>query len=371
MAEEKEEKTPADAEAMAGKEEQKSAYVETSEDKKVDFKKRNKNYLSIIILLAGLLVGSIFVDVAQFVSRQGLSPRAMRQLDVIPFEGRTWVAYSEPVVTVQVVNDSNCKECDVTDAVKMMKRVMPTLLVKEVQFDSADGKALIDQMKIKSLPAFVFDDSVTKTDIYTQAQDIFQKQGNNYTIDTAQIGIQPGKFLTLPTIGADDAQAGPADAKVKMIIFSDFQCPYCQAFYEQDLKKAMTDYKDKVQFVFKEVPLSIHDKAVPAAMAAECANEQGKFWEMADKLYTDQKTWSAAKTFSATPYASTISGLNMTQFNQCVSSNKFQDKINADNQMAQDFGISGTPAFFVNDQFFGGVVQYSQLQQAIDVQLAK
>jgi protein-disulfide isomerase len=357
-------------EEMETNEEQKSAFAEASADKKVDFKKRTKNYLSIIILLAGLLAGSVFVDVAQFVGRQGFSPRAMRQLDVIPFEGRTWVAYSEPVVTVQVVNDSNCKECDVTDAVKMMKRVMPTLLVKEVQFDSEDGKSLIDQMKIKSLPAFVFDESVTKTDIYTQAQDIFQKQGDNYTIDTAQIGIQPGKFLTLPSIGADDSQAGPADAKVKMIIFSDFQCPYCASFYTQDVKKAMIDYKDKVQFVFKEVPLSIHDKAVPAAMAAECANEQGKFWEMADKLYTDQKTWSAAKTFNATPYASMIAGLNLAQFNQCVSSNKFQDKINADNQMAQEFGISGTPAFFVNDQFFGGVVQYDQLKAAIDAQLA-
>jgi len=364
-------KNPADDKSVADKEEGKEEMEKNEEQKKVDFKKRNKNYLSIIILLAGLLVGSIFVDVAQFVSRQGFSPRAMRQLDVIPFEGRTWVAYNEPVVTVQVVNDSNCKECDVTDAVKMMKRVMPTLLVKEIQFDSADGKALIDQMKIKSLPAFVFDDSVTKTDIYTQAKDIFQKQDNNYTIDTAQIGVQPGKFLTLPTINADDAQSGPADAKVKMIIFSDFQCPYCAAFYTQDLKKAMVDYKDKVQFVFKEVPLSIHDKAVPAAMAAECAGDQGKFWEMADKLYADQKTWSAAKTFSATPYASAISGLNMAQFNQCVSSKKFQDKINAGSQAAQDFGISGTPAFFVNDQFFGGVVQYDQLKKAIDDQLAK
>ena len=84
-----------------------------------------------------------------------------------------------------------------------------------------------------------------------------------------------------------------------------------------------------------------------------------------------KKPGARPKPFSATPYASTIAGLNMAQFNQCVSSNKFQDKINADNQMAQDFGISGTPAFFVNDQFFGGVVQYSQLQQAIDTQLAK
>ena len=352
-----------------GKEEEKKEETKSEESKPTELKKRVKNYLSIIILLAGLLAGSVFVDVAQFVSRQGFSPRAMRQLDVIPFESRTWVAYNEPVVTVQVVNDSDCKECDVTDAVKMMKRVMPTLLVKEVQFDSADGEVLVDQMNIKSLPAFVFDESVTKTDIYTQAQDIFQKQDSNYLIDTAQIGIQPGKFLALPSISDSDPQAGPKDAKVKMVIFSDFQCPYCKSFYEQGVKKAMADYKDQVLFVFKEVPLAMHDKAVVAAMAAECANEQGKFWQMADKLYGDQKTWSAAATFSATPYASAI-GVNMTQFNQCVTSKKFQDKIDADNKMAQDFGISGTPAFFVNDKFFGGMVPYEQIKMAIDAQLA-
>jgi protein-disulfide isomerase len=360
-------------------EEKKSAYAEDSaekeegkdeEQKEVDLKKRTKNYLSIIILLAGLLAGSIFVDVAQFVSQRGISPRAMRQLSVIPLEGRTWVAYNEPAVTVQVVNDSSCKECDVTDAVKMMKRVIPTLLVKEVPFDSSDGRALIDKMKIKSLPAFVFDDSITKTDIYTQAKDIFQKQDTSYLIDTAQIGIQPGKFLTLPQVSADDAQAGPKDAKVQIVLFSDFQCPYCASFFEQSLKKAMSDYKDQVLFVFKEVPLSIHDKAMDSAMAAECAGEQGKFWEMADKLYGDQKTWSAVKTFNGTPYASVI-GLNLAQWNSCVSQKKFTDKINADNQAAQDFGISGTPAFFVNDQFFGGVVPYEQLKQTIDAQLGK
>lgn len=343
---------------------------ENREEQKVDLKKRAKNYLSIIILLAGLLIGSVFVDVAQFVSQRGISPRAMRQLDVIPLEGRTWVAYNEPVVTVQVLNDSKCEVCDVTEPVKMMKRVIPTLLVKQIEFDSVEGKKLVERMKTKSIPAFVFDENIAKTDIYAQAQEIFEKVDNNYLIDTAQIGVQPGKFLVLPEVKADDAQVGPADAKVKIVLFSDFQCPFCKTFYEQDMKKAMTEYKDKVLFSFKHVPLAIHDKALATSLAAECANEQGKFWEMADKLYADQKTWSAAKTFNGTPYAQQV-GLNVTQFSQCVSSKKFADKINADNQAAQEFGISGTPAVFVNDQFFGGVVPYEQLKQAIEAQLAK
>jgi protein-disulfide isomerase len=370
MVEEKVEKEAIENEIVVDEEGQQEETKNENETKPVDLKKRMKNYLSIIILLAGLLAGSIFVDVAQFVTRSGMSPRALGQLDLIPFEGRTWVAYSEPVVTVQVVNDSSCETCDVTDAVKMMKRVMPTLLVKEVQFDSEDGKVLVDQMKIKSLPSFVFDEGVTKTDIFSQAQDIFQKQEDKYTIDTTQLGIQPGKYLALPQATESDMKAGPEDAKVKMIVFSDFQCPYCSVFYIQNMKKAMIEYKDKVQFVFKEIPLSIHDKAQDAAMAAECAGDQGKFWEMADKLYADQKVWSAAKTFNPAPYAAAI-GLNVQKFNECVSSEKFADKIKADTQAAQEFGISGTPAFFVNDHFFGGMVSYQQIKQAIDEQLAK
>src|SRR4030042_5166790 len=117
-----EDKKSTDAEALAdkegGKEDMEMSVSE--EQKATDYKKRNKNYLSIIVLLAGLLAGSIFVDVAQFMSRRGISPRAMRQVDVMPLEGRTWVAYSEPGGTVQVVSDSSCKEGDVTDAVKVM-----------------------------------------------------------------------------------------------------------------------------------------------------------------------------------------------------------------------------------------------------------
>lgn len=340
------------------------------ENAPVDFKKRAKNYLSVIILLAGLLVGSVFVDVAQFVSQRGISPRALKQLDVISLEGRTWVAYNEPAVTVQVISDKNCEACDATEAVKMMKRVIPTLLVKEVQFDSPDGQSLAEKMKIKSLPAFVFDENITKTDIYVQAQDIFQAQDKSYLIDTAQIGIQPGKFLTLPQINADDAQAGPADAKVKIVLFSDFQCPYCKTFYEQSFKQAMSEYKDRVLFVFKHVPLSIHDKALATSIAAECAGEQGKFWEMADKLYATQKDWSPAKQFDGRVQASGL-GMNLVQFTSCVDQQKYKDKINADNAVAQDFGISGTPAFFVNDQFFGGLVPYEQMKQAIEEQLNK
>src|SRR4030042_5477182 len=292
-------------------------------------KKKIKNYNSIIILLAGLLVGSVFVDVAQFVSRTGFSPRALKDASVVPFEGKTWVAYSEPVVDLQVITDSQCQECDATEPLKMMKRVIPTLVPKKIAFDSVEGKALVDKMKIKSLPAFVFGSDITKTDIYTQAQELFQKEGDNYLLSAEQIGVRPGKFLALPEVKEDDNQIGQKDAKVKVVLFSDFQCPYCKTFYEQAYKKAITDYKDRVLFVFKHLPLQIHDKAEAAAEASDCPGEQGKCWEMADRLYARQADWGKANSPAVFKTYAAGLGLNAVKFNECVDQKKFKDKISA------------------------------------------
>lgn len=333
-------------------------------------KKKLKNYISIIILLAGLLAGSVFVDIAQFFSHQGVSPRVLKDLDVFPFEGKTWVAYNEPLVNVQVVTDSNCEACDPTEPLKWLKRVMPTLLAKKVETDSSEGKNLISQLKIKNIPAFVFDENVTKTDVYAQAQAIFSKEGNNYLMDTNQVGIKPGKFLETPTVSDDNAQVGPKDAKVKVVLFSDFQCPYCKTF-DDTYKKVIKEYGDRVLFVYKHVPLDFHKQAMNAAMAAECAQEQGKFWPMSDKLYTSQADWGNTEgTTRFKTYAVQL-GLNAVTFNQCLDSSKYKDKIAADQAEAQNFGISGTPSFFVNDQFFGGLVTYDQLKQTLDAELEK
>ncbi len=367
MDEKNEEKAASDMPSVA-KEEEKELIIKEKDSHPE--KKKMKNYISIIILLAGLLVGSIFVDVAQFFSHQGISPRVFKDLEIFPFEGKTWVAYNEPVVNVQVVTDSKCEACDPTEPLKWLKRVMPTLMAKKVEISSPEGSSLASQFKIKNIPAFIFDESVTKTDVYAQAQAIFTKEGNNYLMDTNQVGIKPGKFLETPTVSDDDAQVGPKDAKVKVVLFSDFQCPYCKTFYDT-YKQAIKDYGDRVLFVFKHVPLDFHKQAMNAAMAGECAQEQGKFWQMSDKLYTAQADWSNTDgTAKFKTYAAQL-GLNAATFNKCMDDSKYKDKIAADQAEAQNFGISGTPSFFVDDQFFGGVVPYDQLKKTLDGELAK
>jgi len=137
------------------------------------------------------------------------------------------------------------------------------------------------------------------------------------------------------------------------------------------MQDAIKNYGDRVAFDYKFLPLEIHSQANSAALAAACALEQGKFWEYADKLYTDQTVWGATKnTVKFKEYARGLR-LDATKFNQCLDGNKYQDKIDSTRKEADSFGISGTPGVFVNDQFQEGAVSYEQLKESIEGELNK
>jgi protein-disulfide isomerase len=338
------------------------------EEGKCQCGKKAKNLISIIILLAGLFVGSLFVDFSQVVKGSGYSQKNLDKSQIFEASGKTWVAYTEPAVPVTIINDDKCTKCDVTEPLVWLKRVLPTVSTIKVAYDSDQGKNLISQYGIKTLPAFIFDASLDKTDFYTQAATVFDKSNGQYVLRTQDLGLPAGKFLSLPTVDQSDATFGQADSNVTVIVFSDFQCPYCKVLY-QTVRDTMKQYGDKVLFDYKELPLDIHPQANNAALAASCAQEQNKFWEYGDKLYQNQTAWSATKdTSSFKQYAAQL-GLNTTQFNQCLDSKKYQDKIDADKKEATDFQISGTPAVFINDTFETGAISADQLKNDIEAQL--
>lgn len=349
-----------------GSDEQEEKALETNEDKE----KKMKNLISLTILLVGLLIGSLFVDFAQLVKGSGYSQKNLNKSEIFEASGKTWVAYSEPAVPVTVISDDTCPKCDPSDVLVFMRRVLPTVSTTKVNFDSAAGKDLLDKYGIKTLPAFIFDPAVTGTDFYTQAQPLFSQKDDKYVLKTDQLGVPVGKYLSLPTINDSDATVGQKDAKVKVVVFSDFQCPYCKVFWK-GLRDTMKSDADNVIYDYKHLPLDIHPQAANAALASACAQDQGKFWEYGDKLYATQAEWSAAKdTAKFKDYARQL-GLDTAKFNTCLDQKKFQDAINADKDEAANFGISGTPAVFVNDQFTAGAMTAADLKTAIDEQLAK
>jgi protein-disulfide isomerase len=333
-------------------------------------KKKMKNLISLCILVGGLFIGSLFVDLSQIIKGDGYSRKNLSKSDIFEAEGKTWVAYNEPVVEIKVLSDETCDQCSPDEILVWLRKVMPTIAARKIDISSDEGKKAIEQYNLKSLPSFVFDKSLEKTELYSQAKTVFEEKDGQYVMNMAAVGAPAGKYLELPKINENDATFGNKDSKVKVIVFSDFQCPYCKVFYAS-LREVMKNYQDKVLFDFKELPLEMHAQANNAALAGECALEQGKFWEYADKVYNSQNDWGQTKDVSKfKSYAATL-GLKTADFNKCLDDKKYQDKINADKTEAQEFGISGTPAVFIGDQFEAGAVGADQMKEIIEAQLAK
>ncbi len=162
----------------------------------------------------------------------------------------------------------------------------------------------------------------------------------------------PKEEISNPTaIRESDHVEGPADAKVTLVEYGDFQCPACAASFKI-VKELRTQYQDKARFVFRHFPLSnIHPNAMAASRAAEAAGMQGKFFEMHDLLYENQKEWSTSTNAGEffNQYAQEI-GINVDQFEKDSNSSETIDAINQDIAISKSLQISATPTFYINDQ---------------------
>ena len=134
---------------------------------------------------------------------------------------------------------------------------------------------------------------------------------------------------------------GPASAPITLVEFGDFQCPYCRQWEQQTYQPLLQAYPGKIRFVFRDFPLtSIHPNAMPAAEAAQCANEQGQFWPYHDKLFGSENLGDQVYQ----QYAQDL-GLDMTKFNACLTGHKFASAIQTDSDFATNLGVNSTPTF--------------------------
>ncbi|NQU82725.1 MAG: thioredoxin domain-containing protein [Parcubacteria group bacterium] len=163
-------------------------------------------------------------------------------------------------------------------------------------------------------------------------------------------------------VSSDDHIRGNANADITIVEYSDFQCPYCSRFHTT-MQDIIEDFGDDIRWVYKHFPLdSIHPYARKAAEASECASDQNKFWEYNDELFANQSRISD----SFLAIAAGNIGLNVQQFNECLDSDKYADKVENDYQEGIGFGVRGTPGGFINGVELGGAVPYSTLERAIN-----
>jgi protein-disulfide isomerase len=162
------------------------------------------------------------------------------------------------------------------------------------------------------------------------------------------------------------AVKGPSDAWVTIVEVSDFQCPFCGRV-NPTLKQIQEKYGNDVRFVFKHNPLSFHPRAMPAAVAAECAKEQGKFWEMHDKMFANQQQLEDA---NLEGYAKEI-GVDVGKWKQCYTAAPNRGDIQNDQRTAMTLGANGTPAFFINGRFLSGAQPFPAFDALVGEELNK
>jgi protein-disulfide isomerase len=180
-------------------------------------------------------------------------------------------------------------------------------------------------------------------------------------------GDGPAADVTVHEVDANQGPSkGPQDAPLQVVIFSDFQCPFC-ARLEPTLTQLEKAYRQQIRMVWKNYPLPFHENARPAAEAALAAQAQGKFWEMHDKLFADQRHLDRA---TYEKYAGEL-GLDLARFRADLDAQKYQDAIDADRKDAEAAGVTGTPAVFINGRKIMGAYPFETFKQIADDELAK
>jgi protein-disulfide isomerase len=198
----------------------------------------------------------------------------------------------------------------------------------------------------------------------TQRQEALATRG---FVDQLRAKYKPQVLLAAPKVEVGTGSLeprGPAGAPITLVVFSDYECPYCKRA-ENTLEDVLNAYPDKIRVYHRDFPLEFHAQARPAAIAARCANEQGKFWPYRRALYT-----SADLSADRFKEIADQTGLDRAKFDECVASNKFDAAIAKDIDDGADVGVNGTPAFFVNGRVLSGAQPLDAFKSAIDAELA-
>jgi protein-disulfide isomerase len=171
------------------------------------------------------------------------------------------------------------------------------------------------------------------------------------------------QMITNPgAVIGDSPATGAAERKIVLVEFSDFQCPFC-AKAHKTVKQFMDKHKDKVTLTYKHLPLTqIHQEALPAAKAAWAAQQQGKFWEYYDALFTQQEKLGEPL------YVAVAEGLklDMARFNKDRSGAAAEAAIQKDIQLAESLGINGTPFFTLNGETLSGAIELSEMESTLE-----
>jgi protein-disulfide isomerase len=232
-----------------------------------------------------------------------------------------------------------------------------------------EAKAFYEEHKAQVPAGQSFDDLKDRIKQAVKQQKL--REGMGKMLDDLKARHHVQVSLQAPDLPRIDVEAkgpsrGPTNAPVTIVEFSDFQCPYCGREYPV-IERLMKEYDGKLRLVFRHYPLDFHPFAQKAAEAGACAQDQGKFWELHDKMFTNQNKLAVA---DLKGYAKSL-GMDATKFDKCLDSGEKKALVDEDLKAGSAAGVNGTPAFFINGIFINGAQPYEHMKQAVDRELRK
>lgn len=221
-----------------------------------------------------------------------------------------------------------------------------------------------EQSKGRQLPPF--DQIKDQIAQYMQRPQLQAAQQNFIEGLKKEYGLQTTLRPPKVEVAAEGPSQGPGGAKVTIVEFSDFECPFCGKA-EETVKRVMKEYEGKVRLVYRDYPLPMHPNAPKAAEAAHCAEDQGKYWQMHEKLFENQ---SALQVAQLKGYAKDL-GLDQAKFDACLDKGEKAAVVEANRKAGEKAGVQGTPAFFVNGYVLSGAQPFEEFKSLIDAELAR
>jgi protein-disulfide isomerase len=189
---------------------------------------------------------------------------------------------------------------------------------------------------------------------------------------TEDVSVDPSKAVMAKINTKDRPFRGPKDAKVTIVEYSDYQCPFCTKGYTTLETQVLKEYGDKVKFYFKNYPLPFHPWAEPAAIAAECALQQkpDAYWQMYHKFFENQKDVNPQNVKDKAWEFVADKGLDKAKFDACYDGKQTQALVKAEIAEGQSLGVTGTPSFVINGRLLVGAQPFEQFKAVIDDELA-
>jgi protein-disulfide isomerase len=192
--------------------------------------------------------------------------------------------------------------------------------------------------------------------------------------EVEDITVDPFKAVMEKIVIKDRPMKGSKDAKVTIVEYSDFQCPFCTRGYTTMENQVLKEYGNKVKFFYKHFPLPMHPWAQPAAVATECALQQGKpdaYWKLYDYYFQNQKDITVQNIKEKSLEVLKGTGVDEAKFTDCYDNNKTLDAVKAQMAEGQSVGVTGTPGFIINGRLVSGAQPFENFKAIIDDELAR